>query len=50
MNYWLFKSEPASWSWEEQKKTGRKGEGWDGVRNYEENESRRLRVFLSFSH
>ena len=35
MNYWLFKSEPSSWSWEEQKKTGRKGEGWDGVRNYQ---------------
>ena len=35
MNYWLFKSEPKSWSWEDQLKRGKKGEGWDGVRNYQ---------------
>ena len=35
MKYWLFKSEPNAWSWEEQKKAGAKGEGWDGVRNYQ---------------
>ena len=35
MNYWLFKSEPSSWSWEDQLKRGEKGEGWDGVRNYQ---------------
>ncbi len=35
MNYWLFKSEPSSWSWEDQQKAGKKGEGWDGVRNYQ---------------
>ena len=35
MNYWLFKSEPSSWSWENQLKVGDKGEGWDGVRNYQ---------------
>ena len=35
MNYWLFKSEPSSWSWDEQQKVGKKGEGWDGVRNYQ---------------
>ena len=35
MNYWLFKSEPNSWSWEEQKNKGNEGEGWDGVRNYQ---------------
>ena len=35
MNYWLFKSEPGSWSWQDQLKKGEKGEGWDGVRNYQ---------------
>lgn len=32
--YWLFKSEPASHSWEMQKARGKKGEPWDGVRNF----------------
>lgn len=32
--YWLFKSEPSSHSWEMQKARGRKGEPWDGVRNF----------------
>ena len=35
MAYWLFKSEPGSWSWEVQVKKGRKGQEWDGVRNYQ---------------
>ena len=35
MNYWLMKSEPETWSWEQQVKAGSKGEGWDGVRNYQ---------------
>ena len=35
MNYWLMKSEPETWSWDEQVKAGTKGEGWDGVRNYQ---------------
>ena len=35
MAYWLFKSEPTSWSWEMQKKKGDKGQQWDGVRNYQ---------------
>ncbi|MDA7763527.1 EVE domain-containing protein [Pelagibacterales bacterium] len=29
------KSEPSTWSWEQQIKVGSKGEGWDGVRNYQ---------------
>jgi predicted RNA-binding protein with PUA-like domain len=33
--YWLFKSEPDTWSWEQQKKKGAKGEEWTGVRNYQ---------------
>ena len=34
MNYWLIKSEPASWSWDQQVKSGAKGEAWTGVRNH----------------
>ena len=33
-NYWLFKSEPATWSWDQQKAKGETGEEWTGVRNY----------------
>lgn len=33
MNYWLLKSEPGCWSWENQVKKG--VEAWDGVRNYQ---------------
>ena len=33
MAYWLFKTEPETWSWTQQKKKGAKGEPWDGVRN-----------------
>jgi predicted RNA-binding protein with PUA-like domain len=35
MKYWLFKSEPDSWSWERQKAKGKAGQQWDGVRNYQ---------------
>jgi len=35
MAYWLFKSEPDTWSWDQQKKKGAKGEEWTGVRNYQ---------------
>lgn len=33
MAYWLFKSEPGTWSWDDQVKQGI--EGWDGVRNHQ---------------
>ena len=33
-NFWLFKSEPFKWSWEQQKAKGEVGEEWTGVRNY----------------
>ena len=33
MAYWLIKTEPDNWSWEQQKKSGAKGEPWTGVRN-----------------
>ncbi len=32
--YWLIKSEPSSWSWDEQVKAGAKGTFWSGVRNH----------------
>ena len=35
MAYWLLKSEPGNWSWDDQLKKGDEGEGWDGVRNYQ---------------
>ena len=35
MAYWLFKSEPNTWSWHNQLDKGDIGEGWDGVRNYQ---------------
>ena len=33
VNYWLLKSEPSTWSWQDQVKSG--VEMWDGVRNYQ---------------
>ncbi len=35
MPYWLFKSEPESWSWDSQVARGAQGQEWDGVRNYQ---------------
>ena len=34
MNYWLVKSEPSTWSWDQQVAKGAKGEAWTGVRNH----------------
>jgi predicted RNA-binding protein with PUA-like domain len=34
MAYWLFKSEPNEWSWDQQK-AGPKGAEWEGVRNFQ---------------
>ena len=34
MAYWLMKSEPDAWSWDQQVKKGAKGETWTGVRNH----------------
>ena len=31
----MLKSEPGTWSWDDQVKKGDEGEGWDGVRNYQ---------------
>ncbi len=35
MAYWLFKSEPSTWGWDDQLAKGDAGEEWDGVRNYQ---------------
>ena len=34
-NYWLLKSEPDVWSFDQQMKAGAKGATWDGVRNFQ---------------
>ncbi len=42
MAYWLFKSEPNTWSWADQVARGEAGEQWDGVRNYQARNNMRL--------
>ena len=45
MNFWLFKSEPNTWSWDDQVKKGAAGEHWDGVRNYQaSNNMKKMKV------
>ena len=34
MAHWLFKSEPATWSWTQMVAAGAKGTFWNGVRNH----------------
>jgi predicted RNA-binding protein with PUA-like domain len=34
MAFWLMKSEPEAWSWDQQVEKGAKGELWTGVRNH----------------
>lgn len=34
MAYWLVKSEPDAWSWDQQVADGKKGTPWTGVRNH----------------
>ena len=42
MAFWLFKSEPATWSWDQQVARGAAGEEWHGVRNYQARNNMRL--------
>jgi predicted RNA-binding protein with PUA-like domain len=42
MAYWLMKSEPGTWSWDQQKKEGKKGAEWDGVRNFQARNNMRV--------
>jgi predicted RNA-binding protein with PUA-like domain len=45
MKYWLFKSEPFKWSWDQQKAKGDVGEEWDGIRNYQaRNNMREMKI------
>ncbi|MEM9045711.1 MAG: EVE domain-containing protein [Pseudomonadota bacterium] len=45
MAFWLFKSEPNTWSWDDQVAKGDVGEQWDGVRNYQaRNNMRQMRL------
>ena len=45
MAYWLFKSEPSAWSWDDQVAKGDAGVEWDGVRNYQaRNMMRQMKV------
>ena len=45
MSFWLFKSEPDTWSWDDQVAKGAIGEEWHGVRNYQaRNNMRAMRV------
>lgn len=37
MKYWLIKSEPGAWSWEDQLAAPKQTTEWDGVRNYQAN-------------
>lgn len=42
MRFWLFKSEPSSFSWDGLKACGPAGQEWDGVRNYQARNNMRL--------
>lgn len=44
MAYWLFKSEPDTWSWDMQVAKGDVGEEWHGVRNYQARNNMRAMV------
>jgi predicted RNA-binding protein with PUA-like domain len=35
MAHWLYKSEPSTWSWDQQVAAGEKGTSWDGVLNHQ---------------
>jgi predicted RNA-binding protein with PUA-like domain len=35
MRYWLLKTEPETFSWQDQVNQGRNGGSWDGVRNHQ---------------
>ena len=37
MRYWLFKSEPGTWSWDDQTEAANQTTSWDGIRNHQAN-------------
>ena len=44
MRFWLFKSEPDTWSWDHQVRRGNAGEEWHGVRNYQARNNMRAMI------
>ena len=42
MAYWLFKSEPGNWSWEDHKNTGKKGHPVKRSRNHQANNNMKM--------
>jgi predicted RNA-binding protein with PUA-like domain len=45
MSYWLFKSEPDVFSWDQLKAKGAEGEEWTGIRNYQaRNNMRQMKI------
>ena len=44
MTRWLFKSEPDTWSWDNQVARGDIGEEWHGVRNYQARNNMRAMI------
>jgi len=44
MSFWLFKSEPDGWSWDQQVAKGAFGEEWTGVRNYQARNNMRAMI------
>ena len=42
MAFWLFKSEPSNWGWQDQLRSGTSGEHWDGVRNFMANNNMKM--------
>ena len=45
MTFWLFKSEPDTWSWDQQVAKGEVGEEWHEVRNYQaRNDMRAMKI------
>lgn len=45
MRYWLFKSEPSAWSWDQMKAAGGNPTEWTGVRNYQARNNMRAMAF-----
>ena len=45
MKYWLIKTEPEEWSWNDQLKTDKAGAEWSGVRNFQASKNlRRMKM------
>jgi len=46
MKYWLLKTEPEEWSWQQQVKSGSKGVEWSGVKNFQAAKNlRNMKIF-----